>query len=213
VIVSEREILVYILATTSFLIACSESADDRIVVDRGQPSQLDFEYISVRDEKIYTLHGLKYAVSMDGDFKVTMPINRVARFNDTPYRISLAAFISDDSALTIHAEEVADSSGASNYSHLPPAQWPDDSFRSSDPDCLQISIEEVEGEHDLLWLRQNGFEPSGSIVYAQFFSTTADMNSEIVISLLHRVASCTPASADSEEIEQLQAKTRVVRLQ
>ena len=48
----------------------------------------------------------------------------------------------------------------------------------------------MEGEHDLEWLRENGFEPAGSIVFVQYYATTPDFNDEIVITLLARVASC-----------------------
>ncbi len=170
---------------------------------------LDFNYISVSDDRIRSHHALKYEVSIAGDFRITRPKNRIDYFNNTPYRISLAAFITDDSALMIHAEEVADSSGASDYSHLEVTEWPNETFRSSGPNCLQIPAEEVEEEHDLSWLRQNGFEPSGSILYAQYFATTADMNTELVISILQRVASCDEAFANSEIISALQARTSV----
>jgi hypothetical protein len=209
---SRRKTLVYVLIATAFLAACSESREDPMKTDHGKPDLIDFEYISVRDGQVHTLHELRYAVSVDGDFKVTKPKSRVARFNDTPFQISLAAFVSDDRALMIHAEKVADSSGASDYSHLPPAKWPDDTFRSSGPDCLQIPAAEIEGEHDLLWLRQGGFEPSGSILYAQYFATTSDMNSEVVISLLQRVASCSTASANPQLIEEFQARASVTRI-
>lgn len=212
-IISTRETLVFIFAATSFLSSCSESPGDPGDDDRVAPHGIDFEYISVSDGKIYTRHALKYVVSMDGEFQATEPTNRVAQFNEVPFRISLAAFISDDSALMIHAEEVADASGASDYSHLALAKWPDETFRSSGPDCLQIPAAEVEGEHDLLWLRQNGFEPSGSIVFAQYFATTADMNSELVISILQRVAACVEETANSKIIGEFQAKASVTRIE
>jgi hypothetical protein len=208
-----RHILVFTLAGAFFLGSCSELSKDQIDGDHLAPPELDFEYISVSGGRIHTLHELKYVVSTAADLQVTEPKSRIAQFNGTPYRISLAAFISDTGSLMIHAEEVADSSGASNYSHLPSAIWPNESFRSSGPQCIQIPAEEVEEEHDLLWLRQNGFEPSGSIIYAQYFATTADMNSELVISILHRVTSCDEASADSEIIREFQAKTLVTRLE
>ena len=51
---------------------------------------------------------------------------------------------------------------------------------------------EIEGEHDLEWLRDKGFEPSGTLAYAQYFATTGDFNDEIVVTLLARVAACEP---------------------
>ena len=201
-----------ILSTLVFLAACSETPDSPVQSKGSSPSELDFAFISVSGDRIQTLHDLKYAVSMAEGFRVTEPKNRIDHFGDTPYKISLAAFTNPASALMIHAEEVADSSGASDYSHLPVATWPNEEFRSGGPLCIDVPAEEVDGEHDLLFLRQNGFEPSGSMVFAQYFATTADMNSEIVISLLHRVASCDDSPAHADVIAELQAQVLVSRV-
>lgn len=205
--------LLFMFVAASMMAACSQPRSDRTDADTSVASVIDFAYISVSDGRVHTLHDLKYVVSMNADFEVIPPTSRVARFNSTPYRISLAAFIDDDSSLMIHAEEVADSSGASDYSHLAPTDWPDATFRSSGPDCLEIPGEEVDEEHDLLWLRHNGFEPSGSFVYAQYYATTDDMNSELVISILQRVVSCAEASNHSEIIGEFQAKVSVTKVE
>lgn len=208
-----RGVLVLVPVAVFCLAACSglpnHSADDKGFVVPGP----DFNYISVSNGKVRTLHELKYEIAVAGDFAVTEPKNRVDDFGNTPYRISLAAFIGDDRALMIHAEEVADSSGASNYSHLSMSNWPDKTFRASGPSCLHISPEEVAGEHDLQWLRQNGFEPSGDLLYAQYFATTADMNTEIVISMLLHVGSCDDDPDSLMAIDEFQLRTSVTRIE
>ncbi len=208
-----RGVLVLVPVAVFCLAACSElpneSADGK---DYAVPGP-DFTYISVSNGRIRTLHQLEYEIAVAGDFSITEPKSRVDVFGHTPYRISLAAFIGDDRALMIHAEEVADLSGASDYSHLSMAEWPDKTFRSSDPSCLHIPPEEVEGEHDLQWLRQNGFEPSGNILYAQYFATTADMNTEIVITMLQHVGSCDDESDNLMTIDEFQARTSVTRIE
>jgi hypothetical protein len=208
-----RRVLVLIPVAVFCLAACSEppgnSADGR---DFSVPEP-DFNYISVTNGRAHTLNELKYEIAVEGDFSITEPKSRVDVFGNTPYRISLVAFIGDDRALVIHAEEVADSSGASDYSHLSMADWPDNSFRANEPSCLHIPPEEVEGEHDLQWLRQNGFEPSGNILYAQYFATTADKNAEIVISMLQRVESCDDESNNLMTLDEFQARTSVTRVE
>ena len=208
-----RGVLVLVPVAVSCLAACSElpdhSADGK---DFAVPGP-DFNYISVSNGKVRTLHELKYEIAVAGELLITEPISRVDVFGDTPYRISLAAFIGDDRALMIHAEEVADSSGASNYSHLSVADWPDKTFRAREPSCLHIPPDEVEGEHDLQWLRQNGFEPSGNILYVQYFATTADMNTEIVISMLQHMGSCDDESDNLKAIDDFQARTSVTRIE
>ena len=208
-----KEKLVLALAAVFSLCSCLEVPDNADDTDLVEAPRIDFNYVSVSGGRIRTLHELKYEVATTGNFHVTEPKNRVEYFDDTPYKISLAAFTSDDSALMVHAEEVADASGASDYSNLAPAEWPDETFRSSGPICLLVPAEEVEEEHDLLWLRNNGFEPSGTILLAQYFATTADMNTEIVISILQHVASCDEESANLELIGAFQARTSVTRIE
>jgi hypothetical protein len=202
------------VATASvFLLACSDSSTtaENTVVD-ATPS-VDFNYISVSDNRIQTLHDIQIEVSATDGFRATEPKNRVDEFNGTPYNISLAALIDDNSALMIHAETVADLSGASDYSNLPQANWPDESFRSGGPQCMEIPAEAIEGEHDLEWLRDNGFEPSGTLVFAQYFATTADKNSEIVLSLLVHVASCGDESATNAIVEEFLTGITVTKIE
>ena len=92
----------------------------------------------------------------------------------------------------IHAERVVNQSGASNYEDKALRDWPDGAFRSDGATCIEVPATEIEGEHDLEWLRDKGFEPSGTLAYAQYFATTRDFNDEIVITLLARAASCEP---------------------
>lgn len=207
-----RGILVLVPVALICLAACSERSDEAIDATDITVPIPSFTYISVRDGRVRTLHELKYEITVLGDFLITEPKSRVDVFGSTPYRITVAAFIGDDRALMIHAEEVADSSGASDYSHLSIADWPDKTFRSSETSCLHIPPEEVEGEHDLEWLRQNGFEPSGSILHAQYFATTADMNTEIVISMLQHVRSCDDESENPMTFDEFQARTSVTRI-
>ncbi len=204
--------LLQILAVALFLSACSDKADDTDYADHVVAPAVDFNYISVSNGRIRTLHEIGYEVDLTDGFHVTKPKNRVDQFDGTPYKISLAAFIGKNSAVMIHAETVADLSGASDYSDLPQAEWPDRTFRSSGHACLEIPADEVEGEHDLLWLQSHGFEPTGTLLFGQYFATTADNNAEIVISILAHVSSCDDESANLEFIRDIQAKTTVTKI-
>ena len=202
-----------IFAVALFLSSCSDKTDDTDYVDHVVTPIVDFNYISVSDGRIRTLHEIRYEVEVTDGFDVTEPKNRVDQFSGTPYKISLAAFIGNDSALMIHAETVADLSGASDYSNLPQAEWPDETFRSSGHVCLEIPADEVEGEHDLQWLHNNGFEPTGTILFGQYFATTVDKNAEIVISIMQHVSSCDDESTNLEIIRDIQAKTTVTKIE
>ena len=130
-----------------------------------------------------TTHGLSYTISSD-QMVATKPNHRTDQFGDNPYEISL---------------------GASNYEAKPPSDWPDQSFRSDGAVCIDVPASEIEGEHDLEWLQDNGFEPSGSLAYAQYFATTPDFNDEIVITLLAPVSSCGPHIDPATALARLKA--------
>lgn len=151
-----------------------------------------------------TTHGLTYRITSDR-MVATRPKHRSDKFGDNPYEISLAAFISEAGVVMVHAERVADQSGASNYEDKPGSDWPNDTFRSDGAVCIQVPASEVEGEHDLEWLRENGFEPSGALAFAQYFATTADFNDELVITLMARVPSCGPESGPVTALAPLRA--------
>jgi hypothetical protein len=151
---------------------------------------------------------------MNGDARSVVALVAVAVFFLGSCSESPDNSVADnDNALMVHAEVVADSSGASDYSDLAIAGWPNETFRSSGPICLHIPPGEVEGEHDLQWLRQNGFEPSGNTLYAQYFATTADMNAEVVISILQHVGSCDDEANNPSAIGEFQAKASVSRIE
>ena len=153
--------------------------------------QADNAHLVAIDSGFRTTHGLSYTMTSE-QLRAIGPKHRNDQFGDNPYEISLAALLSSTGVAMIHAERVVNQSGASNYEDKPGSDWPDDSFRSDGATCIEVPATEIEGEHDLEWLRDNGFEPSGTLAYAQYFATTADFNDEIVITLLARVTSCGP---------------------
>jgi hypothetical protein len=115
-------------------------------------------HLVAMDGGFKTTHGLSYTITSD-QMVAKGPKHRTDQFGDNPYEISLGALFSDDGVVMVHAERVANQSGASNYQDLARSQWPDDSFRFSGATCIDVSAAEIEGEHDLEWLRDNGFEP------------------------------------------------------
>ena len=181
--------------------ACSENG----ITAENQSERIstgpEFEYLSSDENSITTLHMLKYEIRTNGDHKIAGPKHRTDVFGGTPYEISLAAFIGAEAALMIHAERVADGSGASDYSNLPIADWPDEKFRSDGFECMEIPTEAIDGEHDLEWLRANGFEPSGVIMFGQYFATTDGFNDEIVLSLLQHVESCESSASNQAAVD------------
>lgn len=167
-------------------------------------------HLVTTDGGFKTTHGLTYTITSD-ELVAKGPKHRTDRFGGTPYEISLGALFSDNGAVMIHAERVADQSGASNYENLARSDWPDDSFRHSGAICIDVTESETEGEHDLEWLRDNGFEPTGSMVFVQYYATTRDFNDEIVVTLLARVASCEPGADPTPKLAPLKESVVIKR--
>lgn len=129
-------------------------------------------------------------------------------FNAHPYVITLAGFIGERQAVLVHAEHVEDVSGASNYEDLPVAAWPERRFRQRDA-CTTLSESDIPGEHDLEWLRANGFDPQGPIVLAQSFLTTIDHNNEVVISVVVKGVDCADNDAVLTALARVRENVRV----
>ncbi|WP_417479216.1 hypothetical protein [Maricaulis maris] len=151
-------------------------------------------------DEFRTLHTLTLRIGADDSLTAAGPTDRSAVFNDVPFDISLAAFIADDQAIMVHAEQVADGSGAANYTRYELSEWPIPGFRLKPLDCLEVSAEIVNSEHDLAWLREHGFNPAGVIWIEQYFLSDDSFNNEVVISLLVRGSDCDaePASRFAE---------------
>ncbi len=108
---------------------------------------------------------------------------------------------------TPNAGSLSDQNSATNAHDWPTA------VPSSGHVCLEIPADEVEGEHDLQWLHNNGFEPTGTILFGQYFATTVDKNAEIVISMMQHVSSCDDESTNLKVIRDIQAKTTVTKIE
>ena len=156
--------------------------------------------------RLSTLHSLPYQIKGSDDFRLKGPKHRRDIFNEVPYAISLAAFVGEDAALMVHAERVDDGSGASNYDNLDEAGWPDRQFRSSGAECITLEEGDAAGEHDLEWLKANGFDPVGTLLFQQYFASSSDYNDEVVLSFLARVPECGDADSRESTISALQSQ-------
>ena len=168
--------------------------------------------LEIVDEALHSTHSLKYTFAATDGFHLTPVNNRNDVFNDTPFAISRAAFLSNDAAVMIHAETVSDQSNASNYDNLPQATWPSSDFRSQGSVCFELSTEDIEDEADPQWLISNGFSPVGTLMLSQAFLSSADYNDEIVISLMLKVSSCSD-DTNAAKFQHLQSAITVTARQ
>ncbi|WP_203291111.1 hypothetical protein [Maricaulis parjimensis] len=165
----------------------------------------DFPYLTRVENGFEAQHTLRLRFEADESWRAAEPVDRAARFNDVPFEITLSAFLRPDAAIMVHAEHVADLSGASNYDRFPETAWPTPGFRGEGLRCHDIPSDVVEGEHDLAWLRDNGFNPAGSMWIEQHFLSGNAYNDEIVISLITRGASCDEADRPQARFDEMHA--------
>jgi hypothetical protein len=152
-----------------------------------------FSFIEASPNALRTTHAIRLDIARPMGFRTARPTSRDAVFNGHPYKVTLAGFLGRDQAILLHAERVADRSGASNYERLPQADLP--GFRAR-TQCAAITAADAAEEHDLSWLTQHGWNPAGaSLAIRQYFRTTPDYNEEVVISLIAKVDRCDDETA------------------
>lgn len=166
-----------------------------------------FPFIEALSNSLRTRHSIRLEIVRPKGFRVAAPSSRSAVFNAHPYEVTLAGFLGRDQAILLHAERVADRSGASNYDTLPPGDLPGFRVRTQ---CAVIAAADVAEEHDLAWLAQHGWDPAGtSLAIRQYFRTTPDHNEEVVISLIAKVDRCRDGAAIAGAMKTLRRLLKV----
>ncbi len=159
--------------------------------------------------EVITTHGLDVRLRMPARYRVAPPEHRSDRFNGHPFRISLTAFLAADSAVMVHAETVADDSGASNYDDLPTGTLAGLAFHRRPDQCVDLTRDQLKGEHDLLWLARNGFPPTGPLQVRQYLRSTAAHDREIVLTFMVRVPDCARREDNRQRLTGLIGQLRI----
>ncbi|MEZ5464713.1 MAG: hypothetical protein R3F22_05685 [Lysobacteraceae bacterium] len=154
-------------------------------------------YLVANGHSVRSRHAVPLEVVLPQGFQATPVDSRRDRFNGHPFDISRAALIGADAAVMVHAETVADGSGASNYDELPQARLDGRPFRVRPPSCQDLSQDDIRGESDLEWLAAQDFPPTGPLAVAQYLASSEDHNAEIVITLMARVTDCSTEAMDA----------------
>jgi hypothetical protein len=166
-----------------------------------------FSFIEASTNALRTTHAIRLEIFRPKGFRIARPTSRDAVFNGHPYEVTLAGLLGRDQAILLHAERVADRSGASNYETLPQTDLP--GFRAR-TQCAAITAADAAEEHDLSWLAQHGWDPAGtSLAIRQYFRTTPDHNQEVVISLIAKVARCGDETAIAGALNRLRRLLKV----
>jgi hypothetical protein len=169
-------------------------------------SHAPFQYVVIDGNALKSSNGVPVTVRAPARFRILPPTSRHATFDSHPYEVSLAALVSADSAVMLHAEKVSDSSGASNYDELPPSSFPAFHVRAQ---CASIAADDVRGEHDLNWLAKRGWSPVGNVAVEQHLKTSPDHNREVVVSFITRVKDCSDKQSVASALSKLRSQVRV----
>jgi hypothetical protein len=174
----------------------------------AQPSRPRFEYLQSEGTRISSRNAIPLTVRASAPFRATAVESRDAMFGGHPYQVSLAALLSPSAAVMVHAERVADGSGASNSDALPATGWPDPRFHLRAM-CAVIDRATIAEEHDLAFLARHGWNPEGALAIEQYLATTLDHDQEVVLSLVVHVPNCDDHAAAEARFTELRPRIRV----
>ncbi len=152
-------------------------------------SQLSFNYLNIDGQILQTGHKLKYEIKVGDPYSFLGKVNHQPVFNGKGFNVSVAAFSGKDSFLMVHAEMHTDGSGGLDYGNLQPDALSGIKFTSKEQ-CAELDLADISAEHDLNFLKVNGFDPFPAIYIKQYFTTSKDGTSEIVITYGRRTSGC-----------------------
>lgn len=170
-------------------------------------NQSSFDYLKIAGHKVETTHRLKYMLKVARAYAFLGETNYQPTFDGKGFNVSLAAFAGKDSFVMIHAETHTDGSGGLDYSKLQPDTFSGIKFTSKE-ECAELDQTDIDGEHDLRFLKDNGFNPFPAVYIKQYFTTSADGSSELVITYGKRIRSCKSEVVTSEFKAQLNRDSR-----
>lgn len=155
-------------------------------------TKVDFDLIDVdaRLNVLTTTHAAKYRIGLANSFKFLGELHHQAVYNDRGFDISMAVFSRGDDLLLIHAEKHTDGSGGLDYSHLEPAMLKDIPFTRRTQCATEEDEEELNSNPQISYIRSKGFEFKLPFQLEQYFTTSRDGTSEIVISYGRAVNEC-----------------------
>ncbi len=195
------------LLTGAFLLALAPCSGAR--AQTAESPSNTFRNLRVTAHTVVTTHGLDHSLRMPSRFRVAPPEHRTDTFHGHPFRISLTAFLSHDAALMVHAESVADDSGASDYDTLPKAVLAGVVFHRRPDQCVDLRPADLRGEHDLQWLDRHGFAPTGPLQVRQYLASNARHDREIVLTFMVRVHDCARPRRNRPRLEALIGQLRI----
>lgn len=176
-----------LLILLSLLLTVSASAQDK------PDAKIEFDHIDVDAHLnvVKTNHAARYTINIQNSFKFLGEFHHQAEYNGKGFDISMAVFRRGDDLLLIHAETHTDGSGGLDYSDLEAAKLDGLPFTRRTQCATKEDEEELKSNPQISFIGSKGFEFGYPFQLEQFFTTSEDGTSEIVISLGRAVNECT----------------------
>jgi|AntRauTorckE6833_2_1112554.scaffolds.fasta_scaffold00002_26 hypothetical protein len=165
-------------------------------------------FLEINGDKIISNHALKFELQKPNGFRIAEPVTHYPTFNEHPFKVSLGGFIADSEAVLVHAEEVLDKAGTLDYPSLPRDTLSNIEFGIRFM-CAELTEEEIQEEHDILYLKKHGFTLQPGVFLIQFLKNTDDMNMEYILSYATTVPSCS-VEADTDFKESVRKRVQSI---
>jgi len=152
----------------------------------------DFDYIEADSQSnvLRTTHAAKFQITLARTFSSLGEFHHQAVYNDKKFNISMAVFRSGGDLLLVHAEAHADGSGGLDYSDLEQATLSGLHFTRRTQCASPEDAEELKSNPQISFIRSKGFVIRFPFQLEQFFATSKDGTSEVVISYGRAVLEC-----------------------
>jgi len=176
--------------------------------------KVDFDHVDVdsRLNVVKTTHAAKYRIEIQSSFKFLGEFHHQAVYNGKGFDISMAVFRRGGDLLLIHAETHTDGSGGLDYSDLDPAKLDGLPFTRRTQCASKEDEEELKSNPQIRFIGSKGFELRLPFHLEQFFTTSGDGTSEIVISYGRAVNDCSE-NEGAEIRKDLEDALRISELQ
>lgn len=150
----------------------------------------DFDYLNAEGHTVETTHRAKYRFKLSKSFKPLGEFHHQPVYEGVRFNVSLAAFAREDRLLMIHAEMHTDGSGGLDYSKLTPVELGGVRFTSREQCVTLADVRDPYSNPELRFVRERGFVILPPLYLKQFFTTSPDTTSEVVLTFARRVESC-----------------------
>jgi hypothetical protein len=155
----------------------------------AQPKKFDF--LDYRGNKVKT-HELRGEITISSRLRALGEFHHQPIYEGKQFDVSLVGFAAGDVVVLVHAEKHTDGSGGLDYTNLPPANIGKIRFNMREQCVTSAEVSDPYANPELRFLRDKGFPITLPMYLRQYFATSKNGTSEIVVTYGKLVRSCEP---------------------